>query len=77
MPIIDRIAEFQADMTAWRRDLHAHPETAFEEHRTSDFVAAKLEGFGIAVHRGLAEPSQLPFRTNVPGRLWWEHALAD
>ena len=43
-----------ADMTAWRRDLHAHPETAFEERRTSDIVAEKLASFGLEVHRGLA-----------------------
>ena len=54
MPIINRIAEFQDDMTAWRRDVHAHPETAFEEHRTAEAVAARLAEFGIAVHRGLA-----------------------
>ncbi len=54
MPIINRIADFQDDMIAWRRDLHAHPETAFEEHRTAGVVAAKLEEFGIEVHRGLA-----------------------
>ncbi|PWC43504.1 M20 aminoacylase family protein [Azospirillum sp. TSO22-1] len=53
MPVINRIAEFHADMTAWRRDIHAHPELAYEEHRTADLVAAKLEAFGIAVHRGL------------------------
>ena len=34
MPVINRIADFQAEMTAWRRDLNAHPETAFEERRT-------------------------------------------
>ncbi len=56
MPVINHIAEFHADMTAWRRDFHAHPETAFEEKRTSDVVASKLEEFGIEVHRGLAEP---------------------
>lgn len=55
MPVINRIADFHDDMTAWRRDLHAHPETAFEEKRTSDIVAAKLEEFGIDIHRGLAE----------------------
>ncbi len=34
-------------MTAWRRDLHAHPEFGFEERRTSAFVAAKLREFGL------------------------------
>jgi len=55
MPIINRIAEFHDDMTEWRHDLHAHPETAFEERRTSAFVAAKLREFGLdAVDEGLA-----------------------
>ena len=54
MPIINRIAEFQDEMTVWRRHIHAHPETAFEEHRTSDFVAARLTDFGIEIDRGLA-----------------------
>jgi len=35
------------DMTAWRRDLHAHPEFGFEEQRTSAFVAARLREFGL------------------------------
>ena len=54
MAIVNRIAEFHDEMTAWRRDIHAHPETAFEEHRTSQFVADRLAEFGIEVHRGLA-----------------------
>ncbi|MDE0335824.1 MAG: M20 family metallopeptidase [Defluviicoccus sp.] len=54
MPIINRIAEFHEEMTGWRRDIHAHPETAFEEHRTSQFVADRLTEFGIEIHRGLA-----------------------
>lgn len=54
MPVINRIAEFHDEIAAWRRDLHAHPETAFEETRTSDLVAEKLESWGIEVHRGLA-----------------------
>jgi hippurate hydrolase len=37
------------EMTAWRRDLHAHPEFGFEERRTSAFVAAKLREFGLDV----------------------------
>jgi len=55
MSIIAPISVLHAEMTAWRRDLHAHPETAFEEHRTAEFVADKLASFGIAVDRGLAQ----------------------
>src|SRR5436190_1674201 len=62
MPIINRIADFHADMIGWRHDLHAHPETAFEERRTADIVARLLESFGIAVERGVA-------RTGVIGTL--------
>src|SRR3546814_14870844 len=54
MAVNNRIAEFHDEMKGWRRDIHAHPETAFEELRTADFVAEKLAEFGIAVHRGLA-----------------------
>ena len=55
MPIADRIAQMHPELTAWRRDLHAHPELGFEETRTSDMVAAKLAAFGCEVHRGLAK----------------------
>jgi amidohydrolase len=54
MPIVNRVAEFHAEMTAWRHRLHAHPETAFEERETAAFVAAQLASFGIAVDRGIA-----------------------
>jgi hippurate hydrolase len=54
MAIINSIAQNIDDMTAWRRDIHAHPETAFEEVRTAEVVARKLESWGIEVHRGLA-----------------------
>jgi amidohydrolase len=47
MPIINRVADFHADMTAWRRDLHEHPELGFQEHRTSALVAEKLRAFGV------------------------------
>jgi len=55
MSIIEPIHALHAEMTAWRRDFHAHPETAFEEHRTAEAVAQKLASFGIQVHRGLAK----------------------
>ena len=55
MPIADRIALMHAELTEWRRDLHAHPELGFEETRTSDLVAAKLAAFGCEVHRGLGK----------------------
>lgn len=55
MPIVNRIAEFHDEMTAWRRDLHAHPETCYEEVRTSAFVAEKLKSWGIEVHTGMAK----------------------
>jgi hippurate hydrolase len=46
MPVNNRIADFHAEMTAWRRDLHEHPELAFEEVRTSGIVADRLHEFG-------------------------------
>ena len=46
MPIINRIAEFHGDMTAWRRDFHQHPELNFQEVRTAGIVADKLREFG-------------------------------
>jgi amidohydrolase len=56
MPIINRIADLQDEMTVWRQDLHAHPETAFEEVWTSDYIAEKLETFGLdEIHRGIAK----------------------
>ena len=55
MPIVDRIARMHAELTGWRRDLHAHPELGFEETRTSDLVAARLAAFGCEVHRGLGK----------------------
>jgi amidohydrolase len=54
MPIINRIAEFHAELAEWRREMHKHPETAFQEHWTSAYVAGKLQSMGIEVHRGLA-----------------------
>jgi hippurate hydrolase len=55
MPVNNRIADFHAEMTAWRRDFHANPELGFEEVRTSGIVAEKLRSWGIEVHAGIAK----------------------
>ena len=55
MPIYNRIADFQDDLIATRRDIHENPELGFEENRTSDLVAKQLESWGIEVHRGIAK----------------------
>ncbi len=46
MPVKNRFAELQDEITAWRRDLHENPEILFETHRTSAMVADKLKAFG-------------------------------
>ena len=55
MPVHNRIAAFHDEMTAWRRDFHAHPELALQEVRTSRVVAEKLKEFGVdEIHTGIA-----------------------
>ena len=46
MPIVNRIADLHADITAWRRDIHENPELLYDVHRTAATVAEKLKGFG-------------------------------
>ena len=46
MPVINRVADLQSDIMAWRRDLHAHPELMYDVHRTAGFVADRLREFG-------------------------------
>jgi metal-dependent amidase/aminoacylase/carboxypeptidase family protein len=64
---VERIRRYHPELQALRRDLHAHPELAFEESRTSALVAEKLGGWGIEVHRGLA-------RTGVVGVIHGKNA---
>ena len=54
MRVRPEIAQLAEEMRSWRHHLHAHPETAYEEHETADFIAARLESWGIEVARGLA-----------------------
>ncbi|MFK7963416.1 MAG: M20 aminoacylase family protein [Burkholderiaceae bacterium] len=62
MNLVEPIAQHHDQMTAWRQDIHAHPELGFHETRTANFVASQLESFGIEVHRGIG-------RTGVVGVL--------
>jgi amidohydrolase len=62
MPVIPEIIAYKDELTEWRRDIHAHPELCYQENRTSDLVAKRLESFGIEVTRGIA-------RTGLVGTL--------
>jgi amidohydrolase len=46
MPIVNRVADLHAEITAWRQDIHAHPELQYDVHRTAASVADRLKGFG-------------------------------
>ncbi|MEI2416926.1 M20 aminoacylase family protein [Orrella sp. JC864] len=52
---LDSIRLFHDELTALRRDLHAHPELGFEEVRTSAIVAGALQSLGVEVHRGIGK----------------------
>src|SRR3989344_5926354 len=57
-----QIESLKEELITWRHDLHKYPELAFEERRTSEFVASQLQKFGIKVYRNLA-------KTGVVGEL--------
>jgi metal-dependent amidase/aminoacylase/carboxypeptidase family protein len=46
MPIVNRVADLQPDIQAWRRDIHEHPELQYDVHRTAALVAERLREFG-------------------------------
>ena len=53
MSLIESVRPLKDKLTAIRRDIHAHPELAFAEHRTAELVARQLESLGIETHRGI------------------------
>jgi amidohydrolase len=55
MTILNDLQQLHAEMREWRRHLHQHPETAYEEVETARFVAEKLKTFGLNVHQGLGK----------------------
>jgi amidohydrolase len=55
MPVLNRIADYAAEMKGWRRHLHAHPELKFDCHETARFIVDRLRAFGVdEVHEGIA-----------------------
>src|SRR5580658_2676610 len=46
MPIVNRVADLHDEITAWRRDMHMHPELQYDVHRTAASVVEKLKSFG-------------------------------
>ena len=55
MNLVEEIVATHEELTQWRRDIHAHPELAFEESRTAEFVASQLESYGIDVTRSVGK----------------------
>ncbi|MBO9430445.1 M20 aminoacylase family protein [Sulfitobacter sp. R18_1] len=72
MPIKNRFAETHAEITAWRRHLHQHPELMFDLPETSRFVEEKLRSFGITdITTGIAQTGVVAViegQSNTSGR---------
>ena len=52
---LERAKELEGEITAWRRDIHRHPELGFKEHRTAKLVADALREMGIQVKTGVGK----------------------
>jgi amidohydrolase len=72
-PLLDALKAFEPELIAIRRDIHRHPETAFEETRTARIVAEKMRGWGIDVAEGLAKTGVVG---TVRGRRPGQRAIA-
>ncbi len=70
MPVLNRIADFAAEMTAWRRHLHENPELEFDCHKTAAFIADRLREFGVdEIHEGIAKTGIVALiRGSKPGK---------
>ena len=55
MNLVDSVLASHGEITAIRRDIHAHPELRYEENRTAQIVADALERWGIATVRGIGK----------------------
>ena len=65
---LDRARLYQDELSAIRRDIHAHPELGLEEYRTAELVARKLEEWGIEVHRGVGKTGVVGVLRNGNGQ---------
>jgi amidohydrolase len=72
MPIKNRIAQMQTEITEWRRDMHAHPELLFDTFRTSALVEEKLKSFGVdSIKTGIGRTGVVAVikgKTNASGK---------
>ena len=66
--VLDRARQYQTELTAIRRDIHANPEIGMEEYRTAELVARKLEEWGIEVHRGVGKTGVVGVLRNGNGQ---------
>ena len=62
---VEHIGKWQDEFSALRRDLHAHPELGFEEHRTARIVCEKLAALGVEFHTGIGRTGVVAV---IPGR---------
>ncbi len=67
MKIAAEIEAMKPRLVEWRHDLHAHPETAFEEHRTAAFLARELRAAGLEVHEGIGRTGVVAVLRNGDG----------
>jgi hippurate hydrolase len=67
MSALDKIRQYHPELTALRRDLHAHPELGMGEHRTAEIVARQLEAMGVEVHRGVGGTGVVGVLRGRPG----------
>src|ERR1700761_1210257 len=77
MPIVNRVADLQPDIQAWRRDIHQHPELLYEVHRTAAFVADRLREFGCdEVATGLGKTGVVGAIKAIPPCCWARRATS-
>lgn len=67
MRVSDNVKALEPRLIEWRHDLHAHPETAFEEHRTASLVARELRAAGLEVHEGIGRTGVVAVLRNGDG----------